>query len=296
MLTGMTTLAPPVCTPEDLRAAWRSRINGPLGPFARRIWIGFVDPDRRMYRNMTHWRIGPRPRQRTVDDMLGRLRGVLDGLEPGTTVALLLTRPGHGPVSDADRQWCTLLTATAARLGVPIEPVFRANEDAVALVECAVSDDPETAPDIARPVHPYSPLPAETLDDPVHSDADLGQRWRTLMGDPGFGERLIWFGFVDSRRRMVKVLHQMSIPREPKPRHGDELFTLLRGVLDGLPDPDSTAALLITRPGRCTVTDTDRRWSTMLTEAAARHRVPIEPIFLANDEALVLLAERPTGT
>lgn len=139
-------------------------------------------------------------------------------------------------------------------------------------------------------IGPYLPLPTETLDHPVHSPADLGQRWRTLMGELGFGERLIWFGFVDSRRQMVKTLHQMDIPAEPKPRHGEDLFTLLRGVLDGLPDPASTVALLLTRPGSGAIRDTDRRWCAMLTDAAARYGVPVEPIFLANDEALMLLS------
>jgi hypothetical protein len=137
--------------------------------------------------------------------------------------------------------------------------------------------------------YPYTPLPPETLDRPVHSVTDLGQRWRTLMGELGFGERLIWFSFVGSDRRMVKVLHQMEIPPEPKPRHGDELFTLLRGVLDGMPDLGATVALLLSRPGTGPISNADRRWSTMLTEAAGRHGLPMEPIFRANDEALVLV-------
>jgi hypothetical protein len=33
----------------------------------------------------------------------------------------------------------------------------------------------------------------------------------------------------------------------------------------------------------------DRRWSTMLTDAAEEFGVPIEPVFRANDEALVLV-------
>ncbi len=60
---------------------------------------------------------------------------VLDGLKDGTSVALLLTRPGRGPISDADRQWSTLLTEVAKELGVPIEPVFRANDESLVLVE-----------------------------------------------------------------------------------------------------------------------------------------------------------------
>jgi len=38
------------------------------------------------------------------------LLDVLDGLKDDASVALLLTRPGKGPISDADRQWSTLLT------------------------------------------------------------------------------------------------------------------------------------------------------------------------------------------
>ena len=30
----------------------------------------------------------------------------------------------------------------------------------------------------------------------AYSAADLRQRWRALMGPLGFGERLLWFGFM----------------------------------------------------------------------------------------------------
>jgi hypothetical protein len=60
---------------------------------------------------------------------------VLAGLEDGATVALLLTRPGRGPVSNLDRDWASLLTAAAVEYGVPLEPIFRANDEAVLEVE-----------------------------------------------------------------------------------------------------------------------------------------------------------------
>lgn len=45
--------------------------------------------------------------------------------------------------------------------------------------------------------HELLPIPpVETATDPVYSAADLCQRWRALMGPLGFGERLLWFGFV----------------------------------------------------------------------------------------------------
>jgi hypothetical protein len=66
---------------------------------------------------------------------MNALLEVLDGLHDGTTVALLLTRPGRGPISDADRRWATLLTDVAAEFGVPIEPVYRANDQSLVQVE-----------------------------------------------------------------------------------------------------------------------------------------------------------------
>ena len=66
---------------------------------------------------------------------MAALLDVLDGLKNDTTVALLLTRPGKGPISDADTRWATLLTDAAAEVGVPIEPVFRANDESLVLVK-----------------------------------------------------------------------------------------------------------------------------------------------------------------
>jgi len=79
--------------------------------------------------------LGPRPRRPIVASAMAALLEVLIGLKDGTSVALLLTRPGRGPISDADRQWATLITEVAAEIGVPIEPVFRANDESLLLVE-----------------------------------------------------------------------------------------------------------------------------------------------------------------
>jgi hypothetical protein len=50
---------------------------------------------------------------------------------PGTSVALLLTRPGADPVSVEDRRWATVLAQAAQRSAVPLEPMFRANDTAL---------------------------------------------------------------------------------------------------------------------------------------------------------------------
>ena len=109
------------------------------------------------------------------------------------------------------------------------------------------------------------------------------------MGRLGFGERLLRFVFVGPDRRMLKVLSDVPVPRTPDPGLIGELVATLAEIL-ATTDDDTTVAFLLTRPGVGTITDTDRRWSSLLTKSAAEYGVPIEPIFCANDERLALVA------
>jgi hypothetical protein len=136
--------------------------------------------------------------------------------------------------------------------------------------------------------HPYLPPPIETAPDPIHSSADMGQRWRAVMGPLGFSERLLWIGFVGPDRRMVKALSQVPLgPRPRRPIVASTMAALLE-VLGGLKDGTSVA-LLLTRPGRGPISDADRQWATLLIEVATELGVPIEPVFRANNESLVLV-------
>jgi len=108
---------------------------GPLGFGERLLWVGFVGPDRCMVKALSQVPLGPRPKRPHIAAIMAALPDMLHGLKDETTVALLLTRPGKGPISPADRQWATLLTDMAAEFGVPIEPLFRANDDSLVHVE-----------------------------------------------------------------------------------------------------------------------------------------------------------------
>ncbi len=136
--------------------------------------------------------------------------------------------------------------------------------------------------------NPYLLPPIETATDPIASPADLGQRWRALMGPLGFGEQLLRFAFVGPDRCFVKVLHDVPIPDRPTPRIVDQLFPTLRAVIDEFGD-GFTVAFLLSGPGSGPVNSRDRRWATLLARAATRFDVPIEPIFRAHDESLVLV-------
>jgi hypothetical protein len=136
--------------------------------------------------------------------------------------------------------------------------------------------------------YPYLPPPIETATDPIHSAADMGQRWRALMGSLGFGERLLWIGFVGPDRCMVKALSQVPLGSGPKRPLVESVMSGVRDVLADFRE-GTTVALLLTRPGPGPISNMDRQWSAMLTEIAAEFAVPIEPIFRANDESLVLV-------
>jgi len=78
--------------------------------------------------------IRTRPRGRVVWNLMSALRTLLDDREPGTTVTLLLSGPGRGPVSSVDLVWSKSLTDMAERFAVPLEPIFRANDESIELL------------------------------------------------------------------------------------------------------------------------------------------------------------------
>ncbi|MGV0644943.1 hypothetical protein [Mycolicibacterium sp. XJ879] len=137
----------------------------------------------------------------------------------------------------------------------------------------------------------YPPPPIETATDPIHSTADLCQRWRALMGPLGFGQRLLWVGFVGPDQCMIKAYSQIPLGSGANPELAELVISGVSDVLLDFPQ-GTTVALLLTRPGIGPVSHLDRRWSALLTEAAAAHEVALEPIFRAHDESLVLVEPR----
>ena len=131
MTPGIETATDPIHSAEDMRQRWRA-LMGPLGFGERLLWIGFVGPDRRMIKVLSQVPIGVRPNRGRIEDLMVGLEVALVDFEPGTSVALLLSRPGGDPVSAEDRRWATVLTGTAARVGIPLEPLFCANDADVA--------------------------------------------------------------------------------------------------------------------------------------------------------------------
>jgi hypothetical protein len=136
--------------------------------------------------------------------------------------------------------------------------------------------------------------PIDTATDPVYSAADMRQRWRALMGPLGFGQRLLWVGFVGPDRCMIKAFSQVPLGSRANARLAESVMSGMRDVLADFPE-GTTVALLLTRPGVGPISHLDRQWSTLLTDAAKAYDVSVEPIFRANDESLVQVVP-PTET
>jgi hypothetical protein len=106
------------------------------------------------------------------------------------------------------------------------------------------------------------------------------------MGPLGFGQKLLWIGFLGDDRCLLKTMTQMPIEALPMPRLVSDLMSSLHFVVDGM-FCDISIALLLTGPGRGGVTPADRQWAQSLTDAAVEFEVPLLPIFRANDEVIL---------
>ena len=107
---------------------------GPLGFGTRLLWFGLIGPDRCFAKKIGQVAIHPRPRGPIVWNLMSSMRALLDDLEPNTTAALLLSGPGRSPVSTIELLWSKALNDMAARFAVPLEPIFRANDESVAVL------------------------------------------------------------------------------------------------------------------------------------------------------------------
>ncbi|MEU4418956.1 hypothetical protein AB0F74_37855, partial [Nocardia salmonicida] len=64
---------------------------------------------------------------------------------------------------------------------------------------------------------------------PVHTQADLHQHWRALIGELGFGETSLWLLFFESDGRCTPLIQQVAnLPDVPDP----EILTNLMWLCD----------------------------------------------------------------
>ena len=100
------------------------------------------------------------------------------------------------------------------------------------------------------------------------------------MGPWSFGRPSVWMMLIVHDRPLPQLTEIVEIGDPPDSELLDGLADLL-AMLEREAAPDARVAFLRARPGRGTITDTDRAWASALYAAARRAGVPCEVVHLA---------------
>ena len=123
--------APTLQSQSDVELMWRSLMT-PLGWRSRTLWFVMVAPDDRPVPQVCEIADLPEEIDReghtTAADLWRRL---LTDVIPGGRIALLLTRPGGGGPSLADRAIAEGTYAACRAAGVPLEVIHLATDEDV---------------------------------------------------------------------------------------------------------------------------------------------------------------------
>jgi hypothetical protein len=122
------TLEAPVVTDLDLERLWRALME-PLGFSTRRFWIMMIDADNQPVPQLTE--IDEIPYDLDADlcaPLIEVCVHLLSGIVPGGSIALLFSRPGRNPMTEADRQLARALAEAARRKGVRLRSTHFAND------------------------------------------------------------------------------------------------------------------------------------------------------------------------
>ena len=103
---------------------------GPLGFTERVLWLLFIDSDRRATTFLTQVeRLPEQPELEALRNVMHVAAQVLCSTVADGSLALLLSRPGRGQLTDGDRSWARGLTYAAAEIRVPLHPIHIATCD-----------------------------------------------------------------------------------------------------------------------------------------------------------------------
>ena len=124
----------------------------------------------------------------------------------------------------------------------------------------------------------------------IASQADLHRLWELLMDPLGFRGLSLWLTLIGPDRRPTRFLMEIGeTPGVPTEDDVASLHQVLRQLLRDEAD-GTTAAFLITRPGRDGLTDDDRLFAGRLRAGARLAGVPLEPVHVATDRQVLAVA------
>jgi hypothetical protein len=119
---------------SDLQRMWELLMQ-PLGFRSTSVWVTFIGPDDRPTRFLVEIAESEQlPEPQEVTSLFNILEQVCDDEGEGTSVALLVTRPGRDGINAFDRDLATRLLAGARSSALHCHPIHVANDVAVRAV------------------------------------------------------------------------------------------------------------------------------------------------------------------
>lgn len=117
---------------------------------------------------------------------------------------------------------------------------------------------------------PIPPLQRPDEAPPVRTDEDVRRRWRSMMGEDGFGRTTLWVVWYDADGRQLPVV--MPIDDLPEVLDAALLDNLVMILADPADLGAASVALALSRPGPGTVTTADRDRANAILAAVDRAR------------------------
>ena len=124
----------------------------------------------------------------------------------------------------------------------------------------------------------------------LRTSADVLGFWTAICRPLGWHRRDLWFCVVGGDHRPTPLMTQIEdLSEEPDPLVTDNLGGMWRQLLDGY-EANGRIAVMLCRPGTASPTAADRAWGRAIAAGAGAHGVPLEPLHLASDEAILPLS------
>ncbi len=119
---------PPVRTQADLQRVWTA-LMGPLGFAASSLWLMFLDPDGRQTGLLPVIEDVPdHPTRQEARELACLCEPALRDFGPGSSVAVLRSRPGAHPPTAGDRAWAMHIAEVFAEWRLRTHPVHLATD------------------------------------------------------------------------------------------------------------------------------------------------------------------------
>lgn len=137
------------------------------------------------------------------------------------------------------------------------------------------------------------------LHSPLRTQADLEQRWRTLMEPLGFSAPSLWLMLIEpDDRPLPQLIEVAELPEELDAVDAESFGKFLHTVLTELPGvlPGTRVAMLLVRPGGGAPGATDRTRAVALYDGCRRHEVLVDVIHAATDTDLAPIPMDAVGS